>query len=179
MSAKGGKVKIIDIRNMKNTYDDEHEEIDIKKHKEDGMFEFDHEGEDCTDDEDCDEDKSSVTGSVATGSSGTGSVATGSEGDEGGTDPNKGGSYSSDLSSESDNDDESDAESESSMQSGGSVSDSGDSTSTSQLLSSDPLFLVLSQYLVNDKNENIVTVLSKINRNLAKLVRTLRQKKHK
>ena len=47
------------------------------------------------------------------------------------------------------------------------------STSTTRMLSSDPLFLVLYQYLVNNKGENIVTVLDKINKNLKKLVTLL------
>lgn len=50
---------------------------------------------------------------------------------------------------------------------------SASSTSTTRMLSSDPLFLVLYQYLVNNKGENIVTVLDKINKNLTKLVKTL------
>lgn len=57
----------------------------------------------------------------------------------------------------------------SSSSSGSSVS----SSSTTRMLSSDPLFLVLYQYLVNNKGENIVTVLDKINNNLSKLVKIL------
>ena len=41
------------------------------------------------------------------------------------------------------------------------------------MLSEDPLFLVLSEYLVNKKGENIVTVLDKINSSLNKLSKSL------
>lgn len=61
-------------------------------------------------------------------------------------------------------------ESSSSSSSSSSVASS---TSTTRMLSSDPLFLVLYQYLVNNKGENIVTVLDKINKNLKKLVTLL------
>jgi hypothetical protein len=52
-------------------------------------------------------------------------------------------------------------------------SSSVSSSSTTRMLSCDPLFLVLYQYLVNNKGENIVTVLDKINKNLSKLVQAL------
>lgn len=42
--------------------------------------------------------------------------------------------------------------------------------STTQMLGGDPLFLVLSEYLVNKKGDNIVTVLDKLNDNIAKLI---------
>jgi hypothetical protein len=43
-------------------------------------------------------------------------------------------------------------------------------SSTIQMLGGDPLFLVLSEYLVNKKGDNIVTVLDKLNDNIEKLI---------
>lgn len=77
----------------------------------------------------------------------------------------------------SDNDDESvstesdvDARSESSSSS--SSRSSSSNGSTVECLSRDPLFLVLSQFLSNDKG-NIVDVLCDINRNLKKIARAM------
>lgn len=44
-----------------------------------------------------------------------------------------------------------------------------------EMLSADPLFLVLSEYLIDKKNgDNIVSVLNKINNNLSKLLQFLK-----
>lgn len=53
------------------------------------------------------------------------------------------------------------------------ASESNSSVSTTELLGRDPLYLVLSSFLSNEEGENIVDVLNKINRNLAKLVAVL------
>lgn len=47
---------------------------------------------------------------------------------------------------------------------------SGGSINTIEMLSKDPLFLVLSKTFVNSEGHNIVDVLSKINTNLEKLL---------
>jgi hypothetical protein len=60
---------------------------------------------------------------------------------------------------------------------GASDSDTASSVSTTELLGRDPLYLVLSSFLSNEEGENIVDVLSKINRNLAKLVVALDKEK--
>jgi nitric oxide reductase activation protein len=85
--------------------------------------------------------------------------------------------YESSAASDDDADDaDDDDESVGSEQDGGAASEASTS-STIEMLSSDPLFLVLSEYLVNKKGENIVTVLDKINRNLSALVQVLKEKK--
>ena len=73
----------------------------------------------------------------------------------------------SEEDSEEDKDD-SEEDSEGDQDGGASV------TSTTRMLSEDPLFLVLSEYFVNKKGRNIVTVLDKINNNLSKLVKYLK-----
>lgn len=53
-------------------------------------------------------------------------------------------------------------------------SSSASSTSTMEMLSEDPLFLVLCQFLLNNKEENIVTVLDKINTSIQDLTATIK-----
>lgn len=65
-----------------------------------------------------------------------------------------------DVSSEDSNDDEDEAKSE---------------TSTIDALSKDPLFLVLSEYLSNDKG-NIVDALFKINKSLKQIIKMMQKK---
>jgi hypothetical protein len=59
------------------------------------------------------------------------------------------------------------------IEGGASVADTTSTVSTTELFGRDPLYLVLSSFLSNDDGENIVDVLGKINRNLAKLVAVL------
>jgi hypothetical protein len=73
---------------------------------------------------------------------------------------------------EEEDDEEEEGEGEEGDQDGGASVAS--TTSTTRMLSEDPLFLVLSEYLVNSKGENIVTVLDKINTNLSKLLKYLK-----
>ena len=51
---------------------------------------------------------------------------------------------------------------------------SASSTSTMDMLSEDPLFLVLCQFLLNNKEENIVTVLDKINTSIQDLTAAIK-----
>lgn len=67
-----------------------------------------------------------------------------------------------------DDDDASQNVSEESSEETASVA-SGGSSSTIQLLSSDPLFLILSEYFVTKNGKNMVTILEEINQNLARL----------
>ena len=75
-----------------------------------------------------------------------------------------------DVEESEDNDKEDDEEDEEESQDGGASSVS----STTRMLSEDPLFLVLSEYLVDKNGQNLVTMLGKINNNLSKLVKYLK-----
>lgn len=55
--------------------------------------------------------------------------------------------------------------------------DTESSVSTTELLSRDPLYLVLNNFLCNDNGENLVDVLSKINRNIVKLINAIEKQK--
>lgn len=52
-------------------------------------------------------------------------------------------------------------------------SDTASTVSTTEILGRDPLFLVLSEFLMDEEGNNIVHVLSSINKNLSKLVKAL------
>lgn len=62
---------------------------------------------------------------------------------------------------------------------GASYTESSSTVSTTELLGRDPLFLVLSQFLMSDDGGNIVDALMKINKHLSKLVKVFEQKKEK
>lgn len=55
-------------------------------------------------------------------------------------------------------------------------SESGDSVATIDLLGGDPLYLVLSEFFVSKKKENIVDVIDKLNDNLEKLYKLMSDK---
>jgi hypothetical protein len=75
---------------------------------------------------------------------------------------------------EDEDEDECDEDEEDCDQAGGaSDADTASTVSTTKLFGRDPLYLVLSSFLSNEDGENIVDVLGKINRNLAKLVAVL------
>jgi len=75
---------------------------------------------------------------------------------------------------ENENEDQDECDEEDCEQSGGASDvDTASTVSTTKLFGRDPLYLVLSSFLSNEEGENIVDVLSKINRNLAKLVAVL------
>lgn len=59
--------------------------------------------------------------------------------------------------------------------------ESTSSVSTTELLGRDPLFLVLSEFLMDEEGNNIVHVMQKINKNLSKIAKALekRQKSQK
>lgn len=56
-------------------------------------------------------------------------------------------------------------------------SDSSSDCDTAEILAADPLFFVLSRLLVNDKGENITTVLTNINHNLKKIHKAISKSK--
>jgi hypothetical protein len=92
----------------------------------------------------------------------------------------------SDADADVDDEEEEDAEDDSDaadMVGGGSGSDSDAETSstvsTAEILGRDPLFLVLSEFLMDDEGNNIVHILSKINKNLSKLTKALESNKKK
>jgi hypothetical protein len=81
-------------------------------------------------------------------------------------------------------DEEEDDESELDEQSGGagkrdsaSEADTSSTVSTTEILGRDPLFLVLSEFLMDDEGNNIVHVLSSINKNLSKIAKALSEQK--
>lgn len=99
------------------------------------------------------------------------------------------GSSSSMSVAETDNESgtESDDDVEQSDQQGGGKSSSSDGTSdsasdststcsTSELLSADPLYFVMSRFLMNEDGQNIVHVLEKINNNLKKIAKSMHKK---
>lgn len=54
------------------------------------------------------------------------------------------------------------------------------SVSTTEILGRDPLFLVLSEFLMDDEGNNIVHILQKINKNLSKIAKSLdKESNHK
>lgn len=71
----------------------------------------------------------------------------------------------SEYSTSSSSDDESQQ-----IQSGGKSSDTS-SIGTTDILSEDPLFLVLSQFLVSKRNTNIVDAIEKLNENIERLLK--------
>jgi hypothetical protein len=115
--------------------------------------------------------QSSSTTNFEDGSSSNGSSSDGLSSD---------GSSSDDASSDGSSSDGSSSDNENEGKFGGSMKDSDtvSSVSTTELLGRDPLYLVLSNFLANEEGENVVDVLSKLNRNLAKLINVL-DKDHK
>jgi hypothetical protein len=55
--------------------------------------------------------------------------------------------------------------------------DASSTVSTTELLGKDPLFLVLSEFLMDEEGNNIVHALQKVNKNLSKIVKLLEKKK--
>lgn len=61
---------------------------------------------------------------------------------------------------------------------GGAKEDDTSSISTADILSKDPLFLVLSEFLMDDEGTNIVTMLGRINKNLKSIKSLLEGQVH-
>lgn len=84
-------------------------------------------------------------------------------------------SLNDDLSSDDD-----DVSSEDVPQSGTNDDDDNESTtssvSTTEILGRDPLFLVLSEFLMDEEGNNIVHILSKINKNLSRVAKALEER---
>lgn len=88
---------------------------------------------------------------------------------------------SEDEDSEDEEDDDEDTEettedgglNEEELLNGGAGSDTVSSVSTTEILGKYPLFLVLTEFLMDDEGNNIVHVLHNINKNLAKIAKRL------
>lgn len=74
-------------------------------------------------------------------------------------------------------DDEGDDEDNDNKLSGGAKDDDTSSISTADILSKDPLFLVLSEFLMDEEGTNIVTMLGRINKSIKALKTALEHEK--
>lgn len=150
-SSDNKKVKVIDIRNFKQSseLDDFLDSKNIKKQEDEDEDEFN--------------DFQQSDGKQSGGGEASDIEEEESSADEASEDKDD-----SEEDSEDGSDVDSEEGSEEDQDGGASV------TSTTRMLSEDPLFLVLSEYFVNKKGRNIVTVLDKINNNLSKLVKYLK-----
>lgn len=164
----GQKIKIIDIRNMDDARINKTNKIDNFLENQDmegGISEFDdfeakeanENDEDFQGDEEEDEDEDDDE----------------EDGDGDGDEDEEDKDEDDDEEDGDDDEDDEEDEDEDGTQDGGASDKSYSTTSTTRMLSEDPLFLVLSEYLVNKKGENIVTVLDKINSSLNKLSKSL------